>query len=388
MNVLILNRKFESILLVEAYQSLIWNDKYDESGDFELYIPATAYDRSFYAIGNYVSASLSDRLMIIEKVDCKTDSEIGDFITITGRSLESILTRRILIGGVTDYIGNLQEMFEKMFNDNVINPSDQNRQIPNVVFKRSTDKRITELTIEAQYDGDILYDVIVEHIKNNDIGMKMTKNDLNEFVFELYKGVDRSYQQSTNPWIVFSPEFDNLLNSEYYESETNYKNYAYVSGDFEYETEEETQKDDGSIITSTVTRNKIVMVEVGKEHAGLDRYECYTNASDIRSRTLDDETNEYVYISEESYKELLQQEGVSTLGGYKKYTKFDCEIDYSHTFKMNQDYFLGDIVQVSNQYGYSGSFRVSEFVISVSETGVECYPVFVNTDKEDDQNEL
>lgn len=73
---------------------------------------------------------------------------------------------------------------------------------------------------------------------------------------------------------------------------------------------------------------------------------------------------------------------------YKKETDFETEVDYTHTFKMNEDYFLGDILQVTNQYGNTGSLRVNEYIISVSSSGIEHYPVFVNPDKEDDQSEL
>lgn len=389
MNVLILNKNFESILLVENYQSLIWNDRYNEAGDFELYIPASAYDRTFYEIGYYVYCSLSEnRLMIIEKVSCKTDVEDGDFVTITGRSLESVLMRRILIGGTTVYNGNFQDMIEKMFDENITNPINSDRKISNIIFKHSSDKQITELTMEAEYDGDNMYEVIVEQLNNHDLGMRMTKDSNNNFVFELYKGVDRSYKQSTIPWVVFSPEFDNLLDSEYYTSEMNYKNYAYVRGDFDYEVIQDITEEDGTTSSNVINETKQITIEVGKKHTGIERYECFVDANDVQSRTMNEETGEHEYITEDSFNKLLQQEGISSLGGFKKYTKFDCEIDYTHTFKINKDYFLGDIVQVSNQYGYSGSFRINEFVISASETGIECYPVFVNTEKEDDENEL
>ena len=37
----ILDHRFDAYAAVDAYQSLIWAERYSKCGDFELYIPAT-----------------------------------------------------------------------------------------------------------------------------------------------------------------------------------------------------------------------------------------------------------------------------------------------------------------------------------------------------------
>ena len=38
MEIYVLNTNFESVAVVDEFESLIWTDRYDEAGDFELYM--------------------------------------------------------------------------------------------------------------------------------------------------------------------------------------------------------------------------------------------------------------------------------------------------------------------------------------------------------------
>ena len=125
---------------------------------------------------------------------------------VTGRSLESILERRI-IWGQRVFNGNLQNGIQTMLNECIISPSIANRKISNFVFVPSTDPKITRLKIDNQYTGDCLYDVIKGLCEENNIGFKIVLTDENKFAFSLYAGVDRSYEQTENPYVVFSPNF-------------------------------------------------------------------------------------------------------------------------------------------------------------------------------------
>lgn len=397
MNLLVLDKEFISIAYIEKFISFLWNDRFNEAGDFELYLPAGAYDQSYFSIGNYIWTSLSpNRLMIIETVNCETGSEDGDFLTISGRSLESILARRV-IDIETDLTGSLQDGIERLLNEHVINPSDPKRQIPNITFKKSDDPRITELTTENVYSGgENLYDVIQEMLSANKIGMKMLRDNENQFIFELYMGVDRSYKQEELPWVVFSHEYENLISSEYNESILDYKNQIIVVGQYD-EPPEENEGDDTDIgeggdveikpSTPIVEKEPIpIRIEVG-DNSGLDRFEYYVDARDITSQVMPDEDDpdaEEIYLTEDEFREKLIERGNEELENHKKEIEFDAEVDYTHQFKMGIDYFLGDILQVSNNYGNECSLRVNEYIISIDQSGEQHYPKFVNPEKEDE----
>ena len=53
------------------------------------------------------------------------------------------------------------------------------------------------------------------------------------------------------------------------------------------------------------------------------------------------------------------------------------EIDPNVNPRYGMDFFLGDIVQLSNEIGLSATARISEFTYSQSPTGINAYPTFV-----------
>ena len=93
----ILDGNFDKIGLIDQYESAIWTDRYLEPGDFELYIKLGSSMPANIAIGRYLVHKDSESMMIIEQLEIKTDAEEGDNVLIvTGRSIESILDRRIV----------------------------------------------------------------------------------------------------------------------------------------------------------------------------------------------------------------------------------------------------------------------------------------------------
>ena len=179
------------------------------------------------------------------ELDEHTDPENGNSVTITGRSLESLLSRRI-VWTQTLLDGSVQDCIKKLLDENVISPKDVNRKIPNFVFETSVEKAVTEPKITAQFTGDNLYDVISEICRLTGLGFKVTLNDKKQFVFKLYAGADRTYAQTENPYVVFSPKFENIANSNYLESKKEYKNVALVAGEGEGAERKTTSVGEGS----------------------------------------------------------------------------------------------------------------------------------------------
>jgi hypothetical protein len=159
MNVFVLNEKLETVAVVDTYVSLIWTERYSECGDFELYTVVDPILLYYLRKDYYLALRESNSTMIIEDIFLDTDIESGQYITVTGRSLESILDRRIVWGQRT-VAGNFQNAIRDLLNDSIISPSDSDRKIDNFIFEETADEYITQLTIDAQFTGDNLYDVI------------------------------------------------------------------------------------------------------------------------------------------------------------------------------------------------------------------------------------
>lgn len=351
----LLNTELEATSIIDSYESLQWAERYNEYGDFELYSPATEDILSSIKQDYYLQKPDSEYVMIVEKIVINTDTEEGNHVIITGRSLESILERRIIWGQKT-ISGNLQDSIETLLNEAIISPSISARKIDNFIFAKSTDPVITALTLDAQYTGDNLYDVISTVCKEKEIGFKITLNDSNQFVFQLYSGKDRSYEQSENPYVVFSPNFENIINSNYIETKASLKNVTLVAGedtgsDRKYET-------------------------VGSE-TGLNRRELFTDARDIQSDTGDGKV-----LTEEEYKTKLQQRGNENLEEYKEIVSFEGEVETTLMFAYGEDFFIGDIVHVADEYGHDSRTRITEVLLSDEVDGTSVRPTFSTLSKE------
>lgn len=354
MEMYVLNQRFEKIALIDAYESLLWTDRYGKPGEFEIYTPVADFALQYPVADNYLQIKESEHTMLIEDTTIESNVETGNHIKITGRSLESILDRRI-VWTQTDISGNLQNGIRRLLTENIINPTDPSRRIPNFIFEDSTDPEITKLTMENQYTGDNLLDIVQTLCETNEIGYKILLSDEGNFVFSLYKGIDRSYRQEALPFVVFKPSFENIINSNYAELNSEAKTITLVAGEGE-----------GS---SRVTR----VVGTG---SGLLRKELYTDARDIQSDGM----------STSEYYAKLDQRGSEKLKENKIKKTFDGECETTRMYVYGRDFFMGDCVQVANEYGMESPTRVVEYIWSSSATGTTSYPTFEALDYEEENN--
>lgn len=354
MELLIMDSNFEGIETLDIFESLIWTDRYYEAGDFEIYMPASEKMINTLKEDLYLYNRESDHIMVIEDVQIDTDVEEGAHLTVTGRSLESLLERRI-IWNQTTLSGSLQDGIQKLLNENAINPSDPARAIPNLIFSASSDEAITSLSLNGQYWGENLYETIQSICESAEIGWKIVLNDENQMVFSLYAGVDRSYNQTKNPYVIFSPGFDNLLNSNYVSSKKTLKTVTMITGEGEG------------------TDKKFTVAECSNgAGSGLGRRELYTDGSSI-SQTDGENT-----IPDNEYLSLLKQKGIEELAKNVRTESFEGEVTSGKTYTYGIDYFMGDIVQNVNEFNVQATSRVIEYVMSQDTGGTEMYPTFAS----------
>lgn len=414
-DIYVLDQNFKVIGIIDTYESLIWTDRFSSYGDFEIYTAFNPMLLNLCQQENYISIKESDHVMIIEGLEIETNAEDGNKIRITGRSLESILDRRIIwtqtvIGGNND-TKSLPQAVEFLLNECIINPTkptaqkDQ-RKISNFRFEPCTDEYINSLTVEkTQYTGDNLYEVITDLLEdqNNTVGFSILLDETTSpptFVFKLYTGTDRSYDQKAYietydktyqqgktyytydeqtgtyveftgssfapnttyyeyrgilPYVVFSPQFDNIINTDYLDSIDKMKNVTLVAGE-----------GDGA-------RRTNIIVGSGE---GLTRRELYTDARDLKSSDYGGK-----------YKEALQTRGYNKLVENSRTTSYEGQVEATRQYVFGINFFMGDIIQMSNEYGIDGNARVIEWVISESNDGYEVYPTFDAVQLIDDTTE-
>ena len=71
MEVYVLNTNFESVAVIDEFESLIWTDRYDEAGDFELFMAMNndllKYIRQDYYLWNPKSEHVQIRMITPRK---------------------------------------------------------------------------------------------------------------------------------------------------------------------------------------------------------------------------------------------------------------------------------------------------------------------------------
>ena len=348
----LLDDKFETIAVVDTYISLIWTERYSKCGDFELLLPLTDTVKNLFIKDRYLVRTDSEYVMIIENLETTYDAENGDTLKVSGRTAESIFERRIIWNIVT-ISGDLNAIVLKLLNENAISPSIEARRIPNVQYQPN---EIATEIIDVQYFGEDLYASIEKLCDTQAIGFKMVLNN-DTLVFSLYKGIDYSYNQTENDYVVFSHRFGNLISSNQIVSDKTLKNACLIIG----EGEPATRK----------------TASIG-EYSGLLRREVFADGSSITQKTgeKDPETDEDILISDEDYTKLLEQYGKSELLKYLSSDSFDAELSYDSTFHYGTDYTVGDIVSVVSPYSENQRARVVEYIRSSDDSGSKDYPTF------------
>lgn len=343
MDIYILDDSFRPIAVIDSYISAIWTTRYFAEGEFEIYLGATEEIVSLLHPGAYVvreddiaGAAEFHNVMIVENIEIQTDVENGDNLIVTGYDLKSILRRRV-VANQTNLSGTAEAGIRRLITENLISPTDSDRAVEN--FTLGTDGTITAANLTRQITGDNLAEIVSELCQAFGYGYDVYI-DSGDFVFRLFEGTDRTAS------VFFSPEFDNLITSDYIANRDNLATAAIVAGEGE----------------GTARRK----VTVGTA-TGLSRREVWV---DSRNTSSNGGT-----ITDEEYTDMLTAEGEEVLKGMSVVATFSGEV-VDGVFTFGVDYFLGDEVTVANAYGITGQTRIVEMIDTIDENGRTIIPTF------------
>lgn len=337
--------------IFETFESFIWTDRYNEAGDFEITTKPTAEILNLLAKDNYLSIARSNKWMIIETRTMIGDSQDGYKLLIKGRSLESLLDRRIVLQQHISDNDQVEDGLYIVVSDNMINsPGQPQRNFEGFRFLLSNQPDIRIPRMSAKYiHREYIYDIVTYWTKPNIMGWQIHHNPSDDF-FEmlLYYGFERLA-------VKFSPSLDNLLSSEWIDSYRNYKNYALVMGD------------------NTEGPAHVVESKPSPDPSGLARRELFVDATNTSKFYAGSQTEMPV----SQYLAILYAIGDgrrATVNGPLEV--FMGEIYADVLYRYNEDYFLGDTVFMSDSRLHSGASRVVAYTFYEDLSGSYSYPTF------------
>lgn len=424
-DIYVLDRNLNEVAVCDDYKSLIWADRYNTTGDCELYVTATIENVKRFRKNYYLYRQDTNKSMIcrIKYVELDTSSEDGDYLIIKGIDCKSILAQRI-IWGTSICNGRVEEYLRKLVDEAFINPSIDARRLKTddnkPMFALGTDNGFDdELSIECSYRN--IRDKIEELNEAYERGYRVYfDRPEKKLKFELTQGEDVS------ALVIFSDVNDNLFDSTYVEDSTNIANIALVGGEGE-----------GS-------ERKLQTVGAAR---GMDRYEIFVDARDQSSvinyeelkktyplvadggnaQIIQEDSKYYYYVPQllipilnESHKAALiklypngrtilqngrryykltgvklselpsnapedNQElvvnsmvyysnlitrGIDELAAYGEVITFQGEIDVYGDYQYRVHWNLGDLVTVENKYGVRSKARILSVTENYDDTGI------------------
>lgn len=221
--------------ICDTFSSLIWDVEYFSPGKFEVYVSANAGTIALFRRGNIVGRSDDKQHYgIIEGVYLRTDAENGDYLTISGRFLMCLLSRRIITPTLsfTAY-RTYGEIVQTAVQKNCITPwTAAERGIPSLkIGAVSGDCWEIKNVLQVSYENlmDWIYTVCRNIGGTANIRLREVDTGKYAMFLELSQGTDRSIMQRENMPVVFSDAYDNLLTYIYNSDYSEYRNYAYIS---------------------------------------------------------------------------------------------------------------------------------------------------------------
>lgn len=299
MQLLALDSGFQPVAYL-AYFNLQWTREYYEIGQFSVQIAAAAYKPEMA----YLYTPDRPETGIIQKVEL-TETIKGRFVQLSGYFLEAIL------------------------NDKVVYPTYYaSGSIPATVVAmlRQYKEDIPLLTVADaptvqgdgtswQETGGQLATVAYTKLQTVQHSLRCRYDyQANTITAEVWRGLDRTQEQTVNPFVTFSDGFGNLTEVDASKDTSNYKNYAVVVGQDQAEN------------------RKVAYADLSG--GGYKR----TLYVDARSERWDPSKQ-----TEEEYLAGLQQLGLDKLLDYMVITNVDIQAA-SSGFVYLQDWDLGDRV--------------------------------------------
>ncbi|AQT85699.1 hypothetical protein ERICIV_00897 [Paenibacillus larvae subsp. larvae] len=344
MELYVLDRNLDVLGMVDAYNSVSHLRKYYDVDTLSLQCFATNDHCKLLRKGNILvkSTDVSQGFVIVQR---EGEDKNGDDenLSIEAVCVTTYLSRRIIWERMI--IQDTAEQVMKNLVSTCCIHTDADRKIP-LLEIGPTQKLGKRIHYQVSYKN--LLEELKTLSEGNELSFVVALDIPNKkLLFQVWEGKDRSLNQNTLPPCVFKKEFENIIEQNFVESYSDFKNIALVAGAGE-----------GS-------ERKRITVGGG---SGLDRFELFVDARDLQDTKTEEVTNsdgekeeKEVPIPEEEYKAMLRERGRNKLAECKEIFTFDSKINIQGNLVYKKDFDLGDIITaISEKYGMAVQARITE----------------------------
>ena len=417
--------------ICEDYKSVVWTERFHGFGDFKLVVPGTLDNLRIYQLDYYLYTKGTNKLMIIEQVELNTEYGKESLLTVSGRSLESILDRRVMHpypiwegtklcmhertkGLVKDVIKHYTNLLFKQRDsldasherhvmgfgwysvDELLAGIRKGRPISSLDIgniKVNANGNVRNMTQNAGFTHSS-YDDVDPYIMEGSwykLVQELTDLTMSGWAIEYngedpynwygytYNGVNRTFGQGERPAVVFSPKYDNLSKATYFKSKVATRTKIFsgavkftVPTKLTFSGEYLDNNGDSAMQNNSVT--------VGTKGLGLR--EGYLQSPSIEHTngymtSTESGTKGVASIDPESIYRQIAEQCNTELWKHMPIEMFSGEAAQQSMYIYNEDFFLGDFVQIQNEFGQQDIARVTEYIRTSSDAeGDVFYPTF------------
>lgn len=318
--------------IVDYFISLRWRRKYFEAGEFEIVLPVNDYIMQFIDTDVLVLRNNYTEAGIIETIEFD-DNGTDETVTISGRFLSSLLERRIVKSKI-NFSGNTIEGMNTIIN----------AMTPLTTQWETEQVTMSSPHIDFQVTYKNVYEYLCKLAEYSNIGIRIVPNvDSKVYMFEVWKGLDRTSEQSTNEEYSFSDDNYNIEQGKLVISEKTKANYILVGG------------------TGEDSNRVLVTVDDGK--TGFDLYEIFSDQKSLSNKDL----------SDSAYRAKLQSVGEGKLSDGTFQLEVTALVQQDYKNKWN----LGDIVNIKkDKWGVYTTYRIIEVEETIEDGKKTIYPTF------------
>lgn len=375
MEIYILDSLLRPVDVVDVFASIVWTEKNQDIGDFELDLVNTPANRKRFVTDVLLTVNVSKRVMKVETVEKGMDSEGRFMMKVKGQEITEILAARAALGTQAGYAntptwfipdrtpGNVMRyMFQSICVNGDVSPADILPLLDwnQTLYPTDTIPEPTELINWEQKPSSLL-DAEKELAGIYDLGFRLYRNPLtSRLYFNVYSGSDRTTDQTLLPPVIFSPDLENVLNTTEYTTVAATYNVAkviWVETIAAYTDENDVEWPEEIIVhTQTVYAD-----DTAPADDGFDRRVLMVEVTSMPEEI----TDTIAYLRRTGRDELAK---VRPLGA------MDGELSQYSQYKYEVDYYLGDLVEQRNQDGATSKMRVSEQTFIEDAQGERSYP--------------
>lgn len=422
-------------VLVEGYNSMIWHERYQEPGEFELKTPYILKTRDLLPRGTLISHLETREVMMVEDHAIGIDSEGRPELTVTGRSLDFFSENRYVntkyqkkrkmaqqyrpLGAA---LVLLWQAFDNSSGKDVTRAGDWNWNtldaIPNVAIADGTFSPVGAVKNRWLSEG-LVYPQLLSFLVRGDLGVRMvrppSKNKqivtidtttdgkgnisrntvatTNQLIFEVYQGVNRSETQTDNEKVVFEFDQGDIDNAQYLWSIKEYKTACELMSSINID--DVFRRDNEADFTGLDRR--VMTYDAGtpeypdepakpeppkpiKTTATQTEKDQYDKDIDDYNKAVDDWTPKHdVWLLQKQqidsdFRDDASEDALKELKKTRMKTVFSGDISPFSKYKYKQDYDLGDTVTLNGNYGQQDDMVVSEYVRTEDAEGDRGYP--------------